>query len=438
MVSQAVQWYLLVGALLISISLMRPLLARSWVSPVHLQLLAGMLAGPWCLDLIQLSMVGDSNLLEVASEIAVIISLYAAGIKMRIPLLSRRWMAPLVLASVTMVATIALTAIVGVYLLGLSWPAALLLGAVLAPTDPVLADRVQVEHAGDDDRLRQGLTGEAGLNDGTAFPFVLLAIGLISPELHQLGPGLSTWLWFDVAWKIIGGVLFGAMAGYLLGKVAPWWKSPDERPGPSEELLTMGSIALVYGFALAIDAYAFLAVFAAAVSLRRIEMHASQTEDKCNTSSRNKNSQNEREEESAPAVLVRQQSEVGASLERVAQVMLVVVIGVLLSSASLWSRQYWSFALLMVVLVRPISVLATLHVRSLDSPQRFLIAWFGVRGIGTVYYLSHAITHGVGPALTWQLDAIINACIVTITLSILVHGTSDTPLMAWYQKRQPG
>ncbi len=200
MLTETVVWYIFVGVLLVSVAALSPILSKTWMAPVHLQLLAGMVAGRWGMGLLNLDLVRNAEPLEVVSEIAVIISLYTAGVKLRIPLSSGRWQAPVLLATLTMVGTVALTALVSHWLFGLSLPAAVLLGAVLAPTDPVLADKIQVEHACDKDRLRQSLTGEAGMNDGTAFPFVLLAVGLSDSRLHDLGPGFTSWIMVDLIW----------------------------------------------------------------------------------------------------------------------------------------------------------------------------------------------------------------------------------------------
>ena len=433
MLAEAVQWYIFIGILLVSVSACGPLLANNWFAPVHLQLLGGIVVGPWCLGLLELNLLTHSEVLEVASEIAVIISLYAAGIKMRIPLASGRWKAPVLLASVTMMVTIGLTAAVATWIFGLSLPGAILLGAALAPTDPVLANKIQVERASDDDRLRQSLTGESGLNDGTAFPFVLLAIGLSDPRLHSLGRNFENWVLIDLLWKVTGGLLFGALAGFTLGKTILWLRARHEseknEASGAEELLTMGLISVVYGVALALNTYAFLAVFAAAVFLRRIEMFDTRGEvskpeaDELDEHDPNASSQ---------VALLREQTAVGSSLERVAQVFLVVVIGVLLSTERLFNWQAWLFAFVMIGCIRPAAVLTTLYVRSITTAQRNLIAWFGIRGIGTLYYLAHAVSSGVDASLSEEIATIIDCCVVTITLSIVLHGTTDTPLMNWY------
>lgn len=160
-------------------------------------LLVGIVLGPYVIGAIRVDPITHSAVLERVTEFAVIVSLFAAGLKLRTPLTNRRWLLPILLASVSMVLTVALIAAVGVLLLGLPIGAAVLLGAILAPTDPVLASDVQVTHPQDQDRLRFGLTGEAGLNDGTAFPFVMLGLGLMG--LHDIGSAGWRWLAVDVA-----------------------------------------------------------------------------------------------------------------------------------------------------------------------------------------------------------------------------------------------
>lgn len=433
MLTEQAQWYILIGALLVSVGALRPLLTNMWFAPVHLQLLGGIVAGPWCLGLIQLDLPTHARAIEIISEIAVIISLYAAGIKMRIPLDSGAWKAPVVLASLTMVATALLTALLGYALFGLSLSGAILLGAVLAPTDPVLADRIQVEHPGDRDRLRQSLTGEAGLNDGTAFPLVLLAIGLADPHLHSLGVGFSHWILIDLFWKVVGGLLFGGAAGYALGKTVLWVRGRHNESSGSQELLTMGLIAAVYGLALTLNTYAFLAVFAAAVGLRRIEMFYFHRQSDAAGTPEEKRA---RRESSSEVKLLREQTQVGSALERIAQVFLVVVIGVMLSTPILFYWKYWLFAAILLCAVRPLAVFSTLHLKDINMAQRRLIAWFGIRGIGTIYYLSFAIALGADQPLAGEMATIIGCCVVTITLSIALHGTSDAPLMKWYAASQ--
>ena len=198
-------WYILVGSLFLGVAVAGSYVRRLPLSTALLYLGVGLALGPIGLGVIRLDPLEDAPFLERVSEVAVIISLFTAGLKLRIPLSDQRWKPPLRLALISMSATVFAIAFAGVYGIGLSWGAAVVLGAVLAPTDPVLASDVQVEHPFDYDPLRFSLTGEAGLNDGTAFPFVMLGLGLLG--LHPIGELGVRWFWEDVVWAIVGGLL---------------------------------------------------------------------------------------------------------------------------------------------------------------------------------------------------------------------------------------
>ncbi|MDP2075208.1 cation:proton antiporter, partial [Hydrogenophaga sp.] len=161
------QWFLFVGALLLVMGVTPTLLKRLPITPAMLYLAMGMLMGPTVLGLFSFNPLKQSALLELLTEIAVLISLFSAGVKMPVPFSLRQWRAPLLLASVSMAITVGLVAGFGVWALGLPLGAAVLLGAIVAPTDPVLATDVQSRHPGDRDQLRFTLTCEAGLNDGS-------------------------------------------------------------------------------------------------------------------------------------------------------------------------------------------------------------------------------------------------------------------------------
>jgi NhaP-type Na+/H+ or K+/H+ antiporter len=184
-------WFVLVGALLIVMALAGTVLKRLPLSFSLVYLAVGVGLGPVGLGMIRLDPQAQAPLIERLSEVAVIVSLFTAGLKLRARLRSRRWQIPLRLAFGSMTLTVAMIALAGVYGLGLPLGAAVLLGGVLAPTDPVLASDVQVEDPVDRDRVRFGLTGEAGLNDGAAFPFVMLGLWLLG--LHELGE--FGWRW---------------------------------------------------------------------------------------------------------------------------------------------------------------------------------------------------------------------------------------------------
>ena len=445
MLTEHVLWYIAVGVLTASMGALGPLLKRVWLSAPQMHLLAGVAIGPLGLGLISLEWVRDAGLLEVLSELAVIVSLYAAGMKMRLPAFDRRWITPATLASLTMVATVALVTGAGATILQLSFPAALLLAAVLAPTDPVLADEVQLERPEDDDRLRRALTGEAGFNDGTAFPFVLLAVGLIGrtidEDLHPLGEGLWRWLAVDCLWKIVGGLAFGALAGRLFGRLILASRARFQPDAGAEELLTLGLIGLTYGLALLVHTYAFLAVFAAAVALRGLEIHEPGSTDPNPTDGEEPDPGAAAiDDDKAPPAptatrLAQEQTRVADTLEQMVQLFLAVVIGLLLSPARVSDGEAWAFAATVLFVARPIAVYATTWFCDLSGPQRRLTAWFGIRGIGTIYYLSHAFGLGVAAAAPEASARLADYAIVTIAASVLLHGFSVTPLMKRYAAR---
>ena len=192
------RWFIAAGLVLVAMALAGTWVRRLPVTTALLYLAIGGIVGPLGLGLLMVDPVAHAPAVELVSEIAVVVSLFTAGLKLRIPLRDRAWLLPVRLASLSMVITVGMVALVGVIGLGLPLGAAVLLGAILAPTDPVLASDVQVTHEHDRDRVRFTLTAEAGLNDGTAFPFVMLGLGLLG--LHDLGESGLRWVLIDLAW----------------------------------------------------------------------------------------------------------------------------------------------------------------------------------------------------------------------------------------------
>ncbi len=282
----ATYWFLIAGALLVSIAFTSPLLARFPISTSNIYLLVGLIMGPGVIGLVSWDAVREARLLEHLTEIAVIVSLFTVGLNIRRSPGDRGWLLPLRLASLTMVLTIAAIALIGVLLLDLPLGAAVLLGAVLAPTDPVLASDVQVRGVTDRDTLRSGLSGEAGLNDGTAFPFVMLGLGLLGLHPDKEAGFLTLWAdgqfdllsWFlwDIAWAVPVGVAVGLGTGWLVGQAVLWLQRRHEEALGLHEFLVLGLIALSYGLAELVYSYGFLAVFAAGYALRLIELRSAE------------------------------------------------------------------------------------------------------------------------------------------------------------------
>ena len=425
-------WYIIAGLLLVAMALSGTLVRRLPLTTALLYLVVGVGLGPWGLGLIRVDPVRWSVLLERATEFAVIVSLFTAGLKLRVPLSDRRWWLPVRLAFLSMVVTVTLIAAAGVLLLGLPLGAAILLGAILAPTDPVLASDVQVAHPQDRDRLRFGLTGEAGFNDGTAFPFVMLGLGLMG--LHDLGPFGWRWLAVDVLWAVAGGLAVGAVAGTLVGHVVVYLRRTRREAVGLDEFLALGLLALSYGLALLLHTYGFLAAFAAGVALRRVEARFTGGEPPPDVdlaaAAESAREEAATDPEKAPAYMAQAVLGFNEQLERICEVAVVVLLGGMLTAAYLPKDALWFIPLLFLV-IRPVAVLLGLLGTRADNVRRGLICWFGIRGVGSVYYLTYALAHGVGGEVAQRLTGL---TLTTVAVSVAVHGISVTPLMNLYEK----
>lgn len=429
-------WCAIVGVLLISMALGASFLRRLPLSTSMLYLLVGVGLGPAGLQLLDANPFAHTRLLEVMAEIVVLVSLFVSGLKLGVPLRDARWHLPLRLALVSMLLTIALITAAGVWGMGLPLGAAVLLGAILAPTDPVLASDVQVEDGSDRDRLRFALTGEGGLNDGAAFPFVMLGLGLLG--LHDLGTGGWRWVLVDLVWAVGGGLAIGALLGSLVGKFVLYLRVHHKEALGLDQFLALGLIALAYGAALLMHTYGFLAVFAAALALRRIGdqpddialLHGA-LQDADNTPGSTAEAAVATDPAHAAHYMTHAVLGFDEQIERIGEIAMVLVIGAMLSYVAGLSAVWW-FAPLMLLVIRPIGVGVGLVGSRSTRSQRGLMAWFGIRGIGSIYYLMYAINQGLERGLAEQLVSI---TVAVVAASIVVHGVSVTPLMQWYARR---
>jgi NhaP-type Na+/H+ or K+/H+ antiporter len=410
-------WFLLVGSVLVVIGLTGRVVNRLPLSPAIIYLAVGWLIGPAGADLLSVDPIDDAAVLEVLTEIAVLITLFAVGLRVQLPPGSGGWRVPVRLAGIGMVITTALGALAAWAVLGLPWAAAVLLAAVLAPTDPVLASDVQVDAPDDRDAVRLSITVEGGLNDGTAFPAVMLALGLFG--VHELGAFGWRWLAVDVLWAVAGGLALGWACGIGMGHVVSRLRAGGAVP-EQEELLVFGVIALTYGLALLLRTYGFVAVFAAGVALAHHELQLRRGLAAGKAPSD--------EDASHSMRLMR----FAGQCESLAEVAVVLVIGAALGTIE-WQPALLGFAAAMMFVVRPLMVLLLVRPSHLGQSQRRIVAWFGIRGVGTVYYLSYALHHGV-PDDAAQLVA--HATYATIAMSIVLHGISSTPLMERYRRRR--
>jgi NhaP-type Na+/H+ or K+/H+ antiporter len=410
------QWFVLIGGLLLVRGLSAGLLQRLPVTPAIIYLGTGMLVGPSGLNLFHFNPLKESALLEVLTEVVVLISLFSAGVKMPGAFTLTRWRAPILLATVSMAVTVALVAAFAVLVLGLPLGAGVLLGAILAPTDPVLATDVQIRHPGDRDQLRFTLTCEAGMNDGSAFPFVMLGLGLLG--LHGLGENGIRWIFVDVVWATAGAVAIGVAGGTALARICWALRRGDNKYALMDDFLGLGLIGLVYGLCVLVQAWGFLAVFFAAVALRQTEQSLARA--------------NTPVSDADPLPTVSEGSLVFKEhLERLSEMVLVILIGGTLFLTS-WTWAAVGLSLFLFVVARPLSVLVGLAASGTAWKIRGLSAWFGVRGVGSLYYLMFAIKHGLPETLALQL---IQLTQIVVTLSILLHGTSVKPMLGLFWKR---
>ena len=441
------QWFLLVGGLLLARGSMAALLKHLPVTPAIVYLLVGLLVGPTVLNLFHVNPLKESALLEVLTEVVVLISLFSAGVKMPAPASFARWRAPIMLATVSMTASVGLIAAFAWYLLDLPLGAGILLGAILAPTDPVLATDVQTRHPDDRDKLRFTLTCEAGMNDGSAFPFVMLGLGLLG--LHDLGEAAQRWVWVEVLWATVAGIAIGVAAGVALAHLGRKLRGNPPQHELMNDFLGLGLIGMVYGLSVMVDAWGFLAVFFAAVALRQTELKliacAAPSPDVASPAGIasvgsdgmcvDHKSSEVAPPQLDPAATISARSLVFKEhLERLSELVLVLLIGGTLFVSS-WSWRAVGLALFLFVVVRPLSVFLGLLGTQTTWRVRGLVGWFGVRGIGSLYYLMFAIQHGLPEPLALEF---IELTLIVVTLSIFVHGISVKPLLArFWKNRKP-
>jgi NhaP-type Na+/H+ or K+/H+ antiporter len=432
-------WLAIAGVLFMVMALSSAYMRRLPVSTAAVYLLLGMMIGPFGLRYLSEPVPLESAWFERTTEIALVISLFFGGLKLRQPLLSPQWRGAWLLAGPIMLATIALVAVTACYMFELPAALGLLLAAMLAPTDPVLASAVSVTKAADADRLRYALSGEAGLNDGMAFPFVLLA--LLWDRQGALGAWLGKWALLHLVWAVPAGLAIGFGLGKSIGHLAVFLRSHHRDNNAPTDFLALALIALSYVLAELVGALGFLAVFAAGVGLRGAERAVVALTPHPDASSETGHPP---AEELVPAsvsadhvgqpaiaagVLLAETISFGDTAERLLELTLVVLVGA--SLAKHWDARALLLALTFFALIRPALTLLFFSKSRLSSAQRWLLGWFGVRGIGSLYYLSYALRHGLSGSAARTLG---DLTISVVAVSIVVHGVTAQPLLDRYEK----
>ncbi|MFN8075551.1 MAG: cation:proton antiporter [Kineosporiaceae bacterium] len=404
--------YLSVGAGALAAAWLPRLLDRRPVSMPIVFLGIGALAFGLIPDLHAPDPAVDVHLVERATEVTVLVALFGAGLALDRPLGRHRWGSTWRLLGITMPLTMLVVAVLGHWMLGLGLAAAVLLAAVVAPTDPVLAGDVQVGEPTDDahseDEPRFALTSEAGLNDGLAFPGVRLAVGLAAAGL---GAGaatqgwaevLGTWLLVDVAWRVAAGVAVGVAAGRLFARLFFRRLPGGALADRAEGFVALACTFLAYGAAELVAGYGFVAVFACACVIRAAERtHGYHT---------------------VLHGFIEQ-------IERLLTAAVLVVLGGMVVDGLLADVRPADVALaaLLLVVVRPLTGWVGLLGGRTGPRDRAVIAFFGVRGVGSLYYVAFAGAEAIfAPA---ELTRVWTVTALVVVGSVVLHGVLATPVM---------
>lgn len=334
---------------------------------------------------------------EVAAELVVIVVLFATGLRIDDLGGRRLWWPTVRLLAITMPLTIAAVAFLGWSLAGMTVGGAILLGAVLAPTDPVLAGDLQIGPPleGKEHPVRFALTTEAGLNDGLAFPFVYLALHVASEGTNP-AIWLAEWIAWDVLYRILVGTVFGIGIGWLLGRIlvaVPAWNTVAAT-GPG--VLALAGVFLTYGIVELCEGYGFIAAFVAGLVCRRVE---------------------------ARHRFHKHLHDFASSIEHAITAILLVLLGSVMPT--LWPHLDWGLTVIgfgLILVIRPLAGLIGLLGSSMSLRARAVVAIYGVRGIGSLYYLGYASTHVefIDEEQLWAVVAF------TIFASTVIHGLTAT------------
>jgi sodium/hydrogen antiporter len=377
-------------------------------SLIYLGLGAGAAVAIGALDIDWIDPIADAELIEHLAEAALVIALFSAGLKLDRPLTFRDWSTVSRLLLLAMPLTIGAVALLGGALLGLSTGAALLLGAALAPTDPVLAGDIGVGPPGDEDEHEPNfaLTAEAGLNDGLAGPFVLAGVFVAE---QQADWGLE-WLAADVVYAIAIGLAVGAGTGTLAAWSVKRLRSRDFLDATFDGFHAIATALVIYGLVELIGGYGFLGVFAGGIAFRRYE----------------------HDHEINATV-----HEGAERIEKLLELAVILLLGSMLTAGGLevpgWEG--WLLAVLLLAVVRPLACVLSLVGSRMDHPEeKAFVAWFGVRGVGTLYYLALIVTSEALAGAEQEL--VVWTCIAAVLVSIVVHGMTAGPSLRALVVRQ--
>lgn len=352
-----------------------------------------------------------STVLLHLTEVCVIISLMGAGLALNRSVSLRGWATTWRLLAITMPLSMLAVGVLGWSALGLGVASSVLLAAALAPTDPVLASEVQVAEPAenpedDEDEARFALTSEAGLNDGLAFPFTYAAIAI---SLAGTAPSgwFTHWLAVDVLWRLGCGLAVGVGVGWLLGKL--FFSAPSEKfrlAEHAEGFVALAATFLAYGVTELAEGYGFVAVFVCACTIRAAERHHGYHQ-----------------------VLHRYVEQA----ERMLTVLIVFLLGG--AAVKFLAGTGWRdvvVAAVIILVIRPLTGWIGLLRGRTGPRERAFVAFFGVRGVGSLFYVTYALQEGQFA----QADTVWRITGLVVIGSVMVHGVSATPAMWLLDRRR--
>lgn len=349
---------------------------------------------------------------KVITEVIVIISLMTAGLKIGTIYTWKDWKKPLSLIAITMPLFMAAIFLISFYVLDFSGPVSLLLAAVLAPTDPVLASDIQLE----DEQtigernvgLRYTLTAEAGINDGIAFPFVFLAI-IWSQSADFSSIDFAHYFSYYIFYKLVVGILIGSVIGFAYSYLI----HNHDNKNTSKILGGFIAVALTflsYGVAEVAHTYGFLSVFATGIFIQYFQ--------KKHTKERVENKMLDFVEET----------------EKLLVVMWIVFFGGSLLSGILSYTNIWgiAFSLAVVLILRPVFGYFAMMTTDFSKEKKWAISFLGVRGIGSFFYLSFALIHGKFE----NYDQLFGIVSYVVLFSIIIHGFSSLRIIEYFNSKK--
>jgi sodium/hydrogen antiporter len=396
-------YLLVVGIILTAVTLGSGWISRLPISYAIIYLIAGIILSPYGFKVIQIR--PGAEFLERLSEFVILISLFSCGLKINRPLRPWAWRSTARLIGILMPICIFAVAAIAHWGLGMGVGAAILLGAILAPTDPVLASEVQLADLEDRDELRFGLTSEGGLNDALAFPFVYFGLRWIKDSQWQ--NWLAEWVLVDLIWAIAAGLVMGVITAQAIVWLDRKLQRVRRVDVIMEDFVALGMILLTYSLTEIVNGYGFLAVFVAGIATQRFSDNADRQ---------------------------ISQLEFMETLEKLSEIGSILLLGSLLRIEPI-VQFFWPGLLvggLLLFVIRPVGALISTVGQRSHPVHPWLFGWFGIRGVGSLYYLFYSLGEGLKSEMGEQIAWI---TMITVIMSILFHGVTSTPLMNWYNQR---